>query len=110
MKESILPKDYNTPKEIKYETQMTSWFGKDRTGKDVMIDEETFIDLLNEYFKSKDLLDHCKKNDWIVLPDDTRLVCSLKGAVEQKWDDIYTTLKKVLDNHNKKVKEFKSLD
>lgn len=99
----VLPVDYSKPEKIKETTQMSSWFGKDRTGKEVMVDQEILIDLLEQYFKSKDLLNHCKKYDWVVLPDDTRLVCSLSGATEKGWIDIYTTLSKVIENHNSKI-------
>ncbi len=108
----ILPVDFNKPEIITSETQMSSWFGKDKTGKDVMIDEGTLIDIIEEYFpvkqdlfgnNSDDYVAHCRKYDWVVLPDETRLVCSLRGALEQKWDDIYVTLKKAIDNHNSKV-------
>lgn len=102
-KPKILPVDYVKPKEILEETQMSSWFGKDLNGKDVMIDESTLIDIIEDFFKSKTLLEHCRKYDWVVLPDNTRLVCSLKGAIEKDWQDIYLVLKGVIRNHNSKV-------
>ena len=101
----ILPVDYVKPKEILEETQMSSWFGKDPNGKDVMIDEMTLVDIIEDVFRSKELLEHCRKFDWVVLPDNTRLVCSLRGALDKDWVDVYTVLKSVINNHNKKVNE-----
>lgn len=97
---SILPEDFNKPEAITETTQMNEWFGKDRTGKDVQVHESMLVDLLEQYFKSKDLLNHCKKYDWVILPDDTRLVCSLAGAKEKQWNDIYEVLNKAITRHN----------